>query len=185
MGPSPGRPAPPGLPRPRHRRGRRDGAAAHRPGRWTWRSSATPGGRPRWPWMRTTGSAFCVSFAMPATAGCGSCPRGSSTRARTPCHRSTGAHRRGRGGGRHLAAPGADVQFPRGLHRGHPSLPGPGPDRRASAHEGDEIIEIHWLPLDQALAWCLDGTIIDAKTLIGLFRAAASLGHDWPRPGPG
>lgn len=45
------------------------------------------------------------------------------------------------------------------------------------AHEGDEVIEIHWLPLDQALGWCLDGTIGDAKTLIGLFRAAALLGR--------
>ena len=44
------------------------------------------------------------------------------------------------------------------------------------AHERDEVIEIHWLPFDQALAWCLDGTIADAKTLIGLFRAAATLG---------
>jgi len=44
------------------------------------------------------------------------------------------------------------------------------------AHEGEEVIEIHWLPLRQALDWCLDGTIQDAKTLIGLFRAGAALG---------
>ena len=54
---------------------------------------------------------------------------------------------------------------------------------RPLAHEGGEVIEIHWLPLGQALAWCLDGTITDAKTLIGLFRAAAVLGEPWPRPG--
>jgi 8-oxo-dGTP pyrophosphatase MutT (NUDIX family) len=53
---------------------------------------------------------------------------------------------------------------------------------RPLAHEGDEVIEVHWLPLDQALAWCLDGAIVDAKTLIGLFRAAAVLGQPWPRP---
>lgn len=41
------------------------------------------------------------------------------------------------------------------------------------AHEGDEVIEIHWLPLSQALEWCNNGTITDAKTLIGLYRAAA------------
>lgn len=40
-------------------------------------------------------------------------------------------------------------------------------------HETDEVIEIHWLPLAQALDWCIDGTITDAKTLIGLFRAGA------------
>ena len=42
-------------------------------------------------------------------------------------------------------------------------------------HEHDEVIEIHWLPLALALQWCSDGTITDAKTLIGLFRAAAHL----------
>ena len=45
------------------------------------------------------------------------------------------------------------------------------------AHESDEVIEIHWLPLGQALTWCLDGTIADAKTLVGLFRAGAALGR--------
>lgn len=38
-------------------------------------------------------------------------------------------------------------------------------------HEPDEVIEVHWLPLVDALAWCADGTITDAKTLIGLYRA--------------
>ena len=42
-------------------------------------------------------------------------------------------------------------------------------------HESDEVIEVHWISLDQALDWCLDGTITDAKTLIGLYRAAATL----------
>jgi len=41
------------------------------------------------------------------------------------------------------------------------------------AHEGDEVIEIHWLPFSQALDWCSDGTITDGKTLIGLFRTDA------------
>lgn len=40
-------------------------------------------------------------------------------------------------------------------------------------HEAHEVIEVHWVPFDQAKAWCVDGTITDAKTLIGLFRAAA------------
>jgi ADP-ribose pyrophosphatase len=42
-------------------------------------------------------------------------------------------------------------------------------------HEGDEVIEVHWLPMTDALAWCDDGTITDAKTLIGLYRADALL----------
>jgi 8-oxo-dGTP pyrophosphatase MutT (NUDIX family) len=41
------------------------------------------------------------------------------------------------------------------------------------AHEPDELMEVHWLPLNRALDWCSDGTITDAKTLIGLFRTDA------------
>ena len=52
-----------------------------------------------------------------------------------------------------------------------------GLEEAAPVHEHDEVIEIHWLPLGQAMAWCIDGTISDAKTLVGLFRAAAVLGQ--------
>ncbi|WP_295437705.1 NUDIX hydrolase [uncultured Thiodictyon sp.] len=44
---------------------------------------------------------------------------------------------------------------------------------RDHAQERDEVMEIHWLPLGQALDWCSDGTITDAKTLVGLYRAGA------------
>lgn len=37
----------------------------------------------------------------------------------------------------------------------------------------DEQIEVHWVALDTALQWAVDGVIGDAKSLIGLFRAAA------------
>lgn len=52
-------------------------------------------------------------------------------------------------------------------------------DLRAAAtnHETHEVIEIHWMPLRQALEWCIDGTVTDAKTLIGLFRADAWSRH--------
>lgn len=43
----------------------------------------------------------------------------------------------------------------------------------AQEHETHEVIEIHWLPLDEVLEWCVDGTITDSKTLIGLFRVEA------------
>lgn len=43
------------------------------------------------------------------------------------------------------------------------------------AHEHGEAIEIHWMPLSQALDWCDDGTITDGKTLVGLYRAGAYL----------
>jgi 8-oxo-dGTP pyrophosphatase MutT (NUDIX family) len=41
----------------------------------------------------------------------------------------------------------------------------------ATAHEGAEVIEVHWLPLEQACGWALDGTISDCKTIIALLRA--------------
>jgi ADP-ribose pyrophosphatase len=47
--------------------------------------------------------------------------------------------------------------------------------RTVQSHEAHEVIEIHWVPLEQALEWCRDGIITDAKTLIGLFRADARL----------
>jgi ADP-ribose pyrophosphatase len=37
--------------------------------------------------------------------------------------------------------------------------------------EAAEVLEIHWLPLQQAFEWAMDGTIKDAKTVIGLARA--------------
>jgi len=45
-------------------------------------------------------------------------------------------------------------------------------------HEQEEVIEIHWLPLTEALRWCADGTISDAKTLIGLCRTKMLLDED-------
>jgi 8-oxo-dGTP pyrophosphatase MutT (NUDIX family) len=39
----------------------------------------------------------------------------------------------------------------------------------------DELIEIHWLPLNQVMDWCNEGTITDAKTLVGLYRASAQI----------
>jgi 8-oxo-dGTP pyrophosphatase MutT (NUDIX family) len=41
----------------------------------------------------------------------------------------------------------------------------------STAQEAAEVIEIHWIPLQQAIGWTLDGTINDAKTVIGLLRA--------------
>ena len=41
----------------------------------------------------------------------------------------------------------------------------------SAAHERSEVIEIHWIPLQQACQWALDGTIADCKTAIGLLRA--------------
>ena len=40
-----------------------------------------------------------------------------------------------------------------------------------AAVEPDEVIEVHWLPLSELVAWASNNTIRDAKTLIGLFRA--------------
>jgi 8-oxo-dGTP pyrophosphatase MutT (NUDIX family) len=40
-----------------------------------------------------------------------------------------------------------------------------------AAPEAAEVFEVQWVPLQQAFGWTLDGTINDAKTVIGLTRA--------------
>jgi ADP-ribose pyrophosphatase len=42
-----------------------------------------------------------------------------------------------------------------------------------TSHEAAEVIEVHWLPLEEARRWALDGTIRDGKTALGVLRAAA------------
>src|SRR4029077_7733148 len=41
----------------------------------------------------------------------------------------------------------------------------------AKAHEHAEVIQVHWVPLQQACLWALDGTINYMKTAVGLLRA--------------
>lgn len=41
--------------------------------------------------------------------------------------------------------------------------------------EDHELIEIHWRPFEEALQWAAEGGIVDAKTIVGLFRAAQVL----------
>ncbi|MHB8455268.1 MAG: NUDIX domain-containing protein [Acidiferrobacterales bacterium] len=43
-----------------------------------------------------------------------------------------------------------------------------------SEPEEQELIEVHWLPLANAVARALSGDIVDAKTVIGLLRAHAT-----------
>jgi len=38
------------------------------------------------------------------------------------------------------------------------------------ATEDDELLEVHWLALAEALALCRSGEIVDAKTIIGLYQ---------------
>lgn len=45
----------------------------------------------------------------------------------------------------------------------------------SSAPQPEEYLEVHWLPLTQALEWAYSGQIKDAKTLVILFRAAGVL----------
>jgi len=44
-----------------------------------------------------------------------------------------------------------------------------------SAHEESELIEVHWLDLEDACGRALDGNISDGKTVVGLLRAQALL----------
>jgi 8-oxo-dGTP pyrophosphatase MutT (NUDIX family) len=41
--------------------------------------------------------------------------------------------------------------------------------------EPHEYIEVHWIPLAEALEWVHSGNIVDGKTLVGLCRAGALL----------
>jgi ADP-ribose pyrophosphatase len=41
----------------------------------------------------------------------------------------------------------------------------------AAAHEHAEVIEVHWVPFEEAYRWAVSGRIRDAKTSIGLVRA--------------
>lgn len=40
-----------------------------------------------------------------------------------------------------------------------------------TAHESEEVIKIHWLSMQEACEWALNGKLTDAKTIIGLLRA--------------
>jgi len=65
----------------------------------------------------------------------------------------------------------------------------PGDPAAATAPQGDghpleEGAELRWLGLDQALAWCDQGRIVDSKTELGLRRFAARLARrDNGKPG--
>lgn len=43
--------------------------------------------------------------------------------------------------------------------------------------EEHELLEVHWLSFQEALAWAYSGEIVDAKTLIALFRAKDLIAH--------
>ena len=45
-------------------------------------------------------------------------------------------------------------------------------------HEEEECIEIQWVDLHKALDWAKNGQIVDAKTLVGLFRAGGFIDAD-------
>lgn len=45
-------------------------------------------------------------------------------------------------------------------------------------HEAEELIEINWVKFEEALDWAKNGQINDAKTVIGLFRAAGLIDPD-------
>jgi 8-oxo-dGTP pyrophosphatase MutT (NUDIX family) len=40
-----------------------------------------------------------------------------------------------------------------------------------TAHEHAEVIEVHWVPMEEAYEWAVTGTIRDGKTAIGIIRA--------------
>lgn len=44
-----------------------------------------------------------------------------------------------------------------------------------SSPEDDEVLEVEWWPLDAAVRRAIDGELTDAKTIIGILRAASRL----------
>jgi 8-oxo-dGTP pyrophosphatase MutT (NUDIX family) len=42
-------------------------------------------------------------------------------------------------------------------------------------HEDHEVLEVHWLPFDAALAMARSGELRDGKSLAGIFRSAAKM----------
>ncbi|MBV8405309.1 MAG: NUDIX hydrolase [Gammaproteobacteria bacterium] len=51
-----------------------------------------------------------------------------------------------------------------------------------AAQERAEVIEIHWVPFQEACRWALEGEISDCKSALGLLRASARLrtnGKPW------
>src|SRR5579863_102077 len=48
-------------------------------------------------------------------------------------------------------------------------------DSGKMAHEAAELIEVHWIDLEEACARALDGTISDGKTALGLLRARVAV----------
>ena len=46
----------------------------------------------------------------------------------------------------------------------------------AKAHEHSEVIEVHWIPFDEAYEWAIRGEIRDAKSVVALARVGALQG---------
>jgi 8-oxo-dGTP pyrophosphatase MutT (NUDIX family) len=47
--------------------------------------------------------------------------------------------------------------------------PAPGIPPEGAPDDPSEILQIRWLPLSEALAWCQRGEIVDSKTVLGLY----------------
>jgi ADP-ribose pyrophosphatase len=63
-----------------------------------------------------------------------------------------------------LSSPGVFAEV---LHLFHAT----GIEPAAAAHEQAEVIEVHWVSFAEAHDWAMNGTIRDAKSVIGLARA--------------
>ena len=124
--------------------------------------------------MQRVASACCANTAPPAAAGSGNCPRAGSSPEKTP--ESTARRELVEEAGREaqrweslgsiLSSPGV---FAETIHlflaRDLAAVP--------LAHEQHEVIEIHWVEMAEAVRQALNGELRDAKTVIGLLRAAA------------
>src|SRR5690348_11909160 len=57
-----------------------------------------------------------------------------------------------------------------------------GVDPAAVAHEQAEVIEVHWVPFDEACGWAESGRLRDGKAAMGLLRARYVRSHGRETP---
>jgi len=135
------------------------------------KSSGTPAVPPSQPWTATTGYVCCGNTGMQLAAGCGNFRQENSSRGNLQRRRREAGLQASRWEslGRLIATPGfCDEIIHLFLARELVEV--------TAVPEAHELLEVHWVPLAAALEQVYDGTIYDAKTMLGLTLAAQHLG---------
>ena len=89
-------------------------------------------------------------------------------------HRAAGARRRSGSLGEPMGIAGRLFQLAGRVHRSDPPVPRDGSDAgRGRRRKPTKCFEVEWWPLEEAVAKARSGELTDAKTIIGILRAAA------------